>query len=185
MATKKQIRKAVLGRRGSLSSEAVAEKSKVIKDVITAMNEYQEADQVLVYLNYRNEVQTDELIFQALKDGKKVFAPRVEGAEMEFYQISSLDELFVSKLGIREPKGDSEKPDFAKNILMIMPGVAFDSSLARIGYGGGFYDKYLEKHPDIQTVMIAFECQKEEAIPLEETDIRPQMVVTEDRIYRR
>ena len=175
----------MLGRRGSLSSEAVAEKSKVIKDVITAMNEYQEADQVLVYLNYRNEVQTDELVLTALRDGKKIFAPRVEGSEMEFYQIEDLFKLVASQMGIREPKGDTETPDFGERVLMIMPGVVFDETCGRIGYGGGFYDKYLEKHPDIQTVMIVFECQKEEMIPLEETDIRPQMIVTEDRIYRR
>ena len=66
---------------------------------------------------------------------------------------------------------------------MIMPGVSFDEECHRIGYGGGFYDKYLEKHPDLHTIAVAFELQMYRELPFEEHDIKPEKVITEKHIY--
>ena len=86
--------------------------------------------------------------------------------------------------GIPEPvSGDPISPGDA---LMIMPGTAFDRNLSRIGYGGGYYDRYLCENPNIQTVAVSYACQVFDSIPSEEHDVRPRILVTEDEIlYRR
>ena len=68
--------------------------------------------------------------------------------------------------------------------MMVMPGVAFDVNCNRVGYGGGFYDRFLEKHPKIQRVAVGFSFQMLPEVPTEPTDIRPQVIVTEEQVYR-
>ena len=99
---------------------------------------------------------------------------------MEFFLTESKDRLTVGAYGIQEPSGDiMYRGDSG---LMIMPGVAFDEERHRIGFGGGYYDRYLERHPELFTMAIAFEDQVLPKIPADEHDIRPMLLVTQDRI---
>lgn len=102
---------------------------------------------------------------------------------MIFYQISHPEDLEPGYYGIREPKTDLSVAD-GEDGLMVMPGVAFDDRRHRVGYGGGFYDRYLSKHTRHFTAALAFEFQMMEEVPTEPTDLLPDVVITEKTIYR-
>lgn len=210
---KKEIRRAALMRRDCLSAEKRAEYDAEIKERVHNLTCYGEADIILAYAGYRSEAGTAALIKQALFMGKTVFAPKVSGDEMEFWQITSPEDLRKGYRGIPEPVGSITLPDwiardaksiFARNresgsdgaalyrAMMWMPGAVFDRQRHRIGYGGGFYDRYLVRLSDLQqkleesniklcltTAALAYDCQMEERIPFEPHDIRPDMVITE------
>lgn len=189
MESKKQIRAAVLAKRTGLSVFDVEEKSRQITKTLTAHPWFREAQQILVYIDFRKEVATRDLIEICWSSGKQVFVPKVEGKDMNFYRIRSWDEVKPGAWGIPEPL--PKLPTFSGNGCMpedrpvvIMPGVAFDVKRNRIGYGGGYYDRYLERFESIRKMAAAFECQIVEEIPSEETDIRPDCVVTEKRVIQ-
>ena len=102
---------------------------------------------------------------------------------MDFYLISEYTQLAPGAMNILEPTAYCEKITvFPENTLMIMPGVAFDENLNRVGYGGGYYDRFLDKHPDLNIIAVGYELQLCESIPTEPTDYRPHMLITEKKI---
>jgi 5-formyltetrahydrofolate cyclo-ligase len=140
-----------------------------------------EANVIYCYVDYRNEVGTKMIIKQAWESGKKVAVPKVEGEEMNFYYISDFSDLKEGYRGILEP--DVSFPANDVHALMIMPGVAFDKKRNRIGYGKGFYDKFMDKHPTFYTIALAFECQLIEEIEANSFDYCPQILITEEKRY--
>lgn len=191
METKALIRKRALQVRDGLTPKERAQKSTRIIHKIIEHDRYQQADSILVYVNYKSEVETTGLIETALKDGKAVYCPRVQGKEMEFYRIHAIQELVDGYKGIREPVENKDKIFVMEETagkkksdsLMIMPGSAFDEQRNRIGYGGGYYDKYLEKHPLLYTIALGFQCQIQKSIPADTFDWKPDVIVTECNIY--
>ena len=187
--TKDEARKYVLGLRDSLLDEDINTKSRAIFEKVTALLPYKEAENILIYVSMRSEVKTDEIILDALSSGKRVFCPKVTDKKrgiMTFVCISSLEDLKEGYFGIREPELVSgyEEPFFDhKKSFMIMPLIAFDKGRNRIGYSGGFYDRYLEKNRKLKTCAIAFECQLVgDGIDADDHDIAPSMVITEESI---
>ena len=126
------------------------------------------------------KIQKKYLIKEAWKAGKEVAVPKVVGKDMVFYKLTDFARLEPGYFGIPEPVS-GEIVNWSK-ALMIMPGVAFDRANHRVGYGGGFYDRYLEKHPQLERVAIAFSFQMLPEVPTEPTDICPQIIVTEEEI---
>ncbi len=188
--TKEKRRNQALLRRDSLDNNKIVEASKVIFEKVTTLLPYQEADNILIYASMRSEVITDEIILDALSKGKRVFCPKVidrKNGIMKFVRVHALEELQEGYFGIREPvlpDGYTEPAFDTDKSLVIMPLVSFDKDRNRIGYSGGFYDRYLSSHRGLKAMAIAFECQKEaEVIRAEEHDIAPFMVVTEESIY--
>ena len=213
---KKDVRKNVLAVRDAIPAADKAQYDASIREIVMGTEEYREAEAILAYVSYKSEVDTIALIRQALADGKYVFVPKVAGNEMEFWQISSLEDLREGYRGILEPEQSIafpewlikrcsvvdtdtavEKADVCK-VMMWMPGVAFDKERHRIGYGGGFYDRYLERllhrleqtnsvdqvqtqfgRFTLTTAALAYSCQVLERIPYEEHDVRPDILVTE------
>ena len=187
---KRELRTMYIAKRQTIPTEIKQEKSRQILEKIVDLPEYTKAENILAYASRKGEVITDEIILDALSVGKNVFCPKVTDvsrSEMEFVKISSLEEMSEGNFGIREPE-INEDSEIAKeldpeNTLVIMPGAVFDRSLNRIGYGAGFYDRYLKKYPFYRTVAVCFECQiSEETIDAEENDIKPMKLVTEDEI---
>ncbi len=188
--TKEEARKYILSKRDNLDKYKIQSASREIFDKLTALLSYQEAENVLIYASMRSEVITDEIILDAFSEGKRVFCPKVvdrKSGLMKFVEIGSLDDLKEGYFGIREPKlsKDYVEPDFdIKKSLVVMPLVCFDIDRNRIGYSGGFYDRYLALHKGISTVALAFECQKIDGkIPSDDYDIAPDMIITEESIY--
>ena len=182
METKKLIRKEIFKRRKEALQEHLDAWSSTIVDKVIATDMYKKCDTIYTYVAYKREVETKGLIEQAWKDGKKVAVPRVEGKVMNFYYITSFEELEKSDMGIPEPA--PVNPADVEYALMVMPGVAFDRTMNRIGYGGGYYDKYLEEHTHLGRLAVAFEFQFVDGpLPTEPTDICPEMIITEANIY--
>lgn len=129
------------------------------------------------------EICTTEILENALQDGKRVYVPKVEGQEMRFYRIQSLAELKEGYKGILEPEGNTESyeyaPEEAANCLLLMPGSVFDPLGNRMGYGGGFYDRYLADREALRlrSIAVGFRCQQVESVPVEETDVKPYQVI--------
>ena len=183
MESKKDIRKCVLAKRNCISNQEWEEKSRLICEKVVTHPFFLQEDAIYCYIDYRNEVGTRIIVEQAWKSGKKVATPKVLGDEMEFYYIQTYDDLEEGYKGIPEPKKANLAID--DKTLVIMPGAAFDANCNRIGYGKGYYDKYLQAHPNYKTLALAFELQMVEHIPTEEYDICPQILITEENTYER
>lgn len=180
MMTKKELRAEIRQKRNAMSDADILSFSNDICKRVITYDGYTKAEVVLVYVPLRGEVDTMPVIFDALDKGKVVAVPRVSGSVMNFYQIKSTKDLQPGYMGILEPKEGCPLVT-ALNALIIMPGTAFDKKLHRCGYGGGFYDRYLDKYPKLDKIAVAFDFQIYDEIPYEVTDIGPDMIFTEKR----
>lgn len=179
---KAEIRTEVKKRRANADTTELHQASVRIMEQFISLKAYQEAEILLAYVDAKREVETRLLMDKAWKDGKKVAAPRVDGnGIMHYYYMESLEDLEPGSFGIMEPKKECALCETEKGLLL-MPGVAFDVACHRVGYGGGFYDRYLEKHPGLVHIALAFEFQVFEEVPFETHDILPELIVTEQRI---
>ncbi len=141
---------------------------------------YKKADKLLIYVSVNGEVDTLDIISRALSDGKKVAVPYCSGKEMKFLVINSPDDLSEGEFGI--PTADPERCEFVSdfnNTLCIVPGLSFDVKGNRLGYGGGFYDRFLCAHP-VDTVGLCYERCLSESVPTEKFDIKINYVLTEN-----
>ena len=182
MEEKRLIRKQIFAARKQCSDAQVEEWSHQITDQVLKLSEFVKAKHILAYADYNHEVMTGFLIEKAWADGKEIAVPKVQGLDMIFYKLTDFAQLEPGYYGIPEPvSGEIVQWEDA---LMIMPGVAFDRQNHRVGYGGGFYDRYLEKHPRVKRVAAAFEFQLLPQVPTEPTDISPEIVVTEKQCIR-
>ena len=188
---KKEIRLQALEKRDALSRSEIEENSRIIMEKLTGLRKYREADNILCYASMRSEVDTGDILLDAIGCGKKVFCPKVTdraGGIMKFVRIYRIEDLDEGYFGIREPAigEDSElfKDGSDEETVVIMPGVAFDEDRDRIGYNGGFYDRFLSGKNMYFKVAIAFDCQvMRKTIPSGIHDIKPDILITEKRIY--
>lgn len=181
---KSEIRKRMKQKRQELTAQEIEKKSRMITGKLVGMPVYRSAENVFTYVSYNSEADTKELIVQSLHDGKNVFVPKVLSAQgvkrMEFFSISGLEELVFGFMGIPEPvRGE---PAVIKEGLFIMPGLAFDRSFHRIGYGGGFYDSYLLRENAFFKAAICFDFQLLPEIPFDEYDIKPDIIITDKEV---
>lgn len=182
MLGKKEIRAEVKKRRREADEETLHEKSLQILERFRQLSSYKDASLLLAYVDAKREVETRLLMRCAWDDGKKVAVPRVDGdGIMHFYYLRSLKDLEPGAFGIMEPRADCRICEPEEGLLL-MPGVAFDEQGHRVGYGGGYYDRYLEKHPHLIHIALAFEFQIFPEVPSEKHDICPDLIVTENRI---
>ena len=214
---KSELRKRILKERDSLSPKHRQVWDKQILERLIRYDEENPCEAYLCYVNFRSEVSTREWIHRCLENGKAVFVPKVlKAGEMEFYRIFRLEDLHAGCLGILEPevleensfpfwiaemqerdtRGQERKPDSPAGgdflIRMIMPGAVFDKKKNRIGYGGGFYDRWLAKWEEkretlengrsgrLEKIGIAYQMQIVEEIAAEPFDQRADLVVTEE-----
>lgn len=184
---KKEIRKRILKKRDMLSLEYREEADEKIFQKLISLKEYNEAGLIMPYINYKSEVDTKRLIVQAFGEKKRVAVPKVlnQNGEMEFYEITSLEEVISGYKGIEEPDITGKNPLDIKaeseKTLLIMPGAAFDRQCNRIGYGGGFYDRYLEKNSciNLKSIALCYQIQIVEKFESDIFDQKPNMVLTE------
>ena len=196
---KTTIRKKIIEKRDSLSKEEISKKSMAITESLLGTSEYSEAKNVLIYASMKSEVITDGIIEDALSKGKNVFCPKVtdkEKRQMTFVKIEDQDDFEKGYFGIREPVITDDSiicKDSGYNSLVIMPGVVFDRSRNRIGYGGGFYDTFLAANSKVSKIALAFDCQLYEGAEngdsaefphelLDEHDVKPDKIITESEI---
>lgn len=189
-AEKKTIRKNTISLRNELSKDAVDKKSEIICSKIFELNEFKNADIVLCYSDFNNEVKTDNFIDMALSMGKKVYLPKIDEKylSMDFYRITNRDELVSGYYGIFEPDCNSDKfiyeNDSSTYVFSIIPGVAFDKCLHRIGYGKAFYDRFFYDKQLIYKCALAYDLQVYDIVPSESTDIKMDCIITEKDIIK-
>lgn len=189
ISAKADLRKEILSKRSSMKASEVIDKSKIICSKITELDVYKNAKTVLLYYPYNNEAETFMLFDELLSDDKIVAFPKstvVDGVSgLDFYVITDKSQFENGYKGIMEPDVNNHELEkfFGTADLCIAPGVVFDKKCHRIGYGKGFYDRYLQKNPPLHTIGIAFELQVVEEITPEAGDISMDMVVTEKNIY--
>ena len=140
---------------------------------------YQEAKIIATYLSFPHEFQTQELIEQALKDGKKVLIPKTYPKGRMDFVVYNPQQLVKTSFGLLEPQGDLEVVDASQIDLIHVPGLAFTMEGYRIGYGGGYYDRYL-KHFTGHTLSTVYPCQIRDFIP-EDHDVPVQEVLIDER----
>lgn len=189
MENKKEIRKRILSIRNYMSSDDANYKSGIIMNKLAALEEYKHSKTIFVYMSFGNEVNTLEFIKQMLLSNKRVVVSYTDSKNtvLILSEIKSLeDDLERNKFGYLEPvfeKIINVEPEEID--LIIAPGVVFDKSLNRIGYGKGYYDRILSvKREDAKVVAVAYDFQVLDNIPAEEHDVKMDMIVTEESIYK-
>lgn len=183
---KRTARKEALDNRNSLTEEDCMIKSAAILKSLYGLDAFLRAYKVGMYASIGNEVITYPLIGRAQILDKGVAFPIVtdkDNREMVFKYILKVSDLKKGYMSIPEPldsKTEMEHPD-----VIVMPLVAFDESLNRVGYGKGYYDRYLSKHPEAVKIGLAYECQKTDLIDTDDNDIKCDYIITEEKIYER
>lgn len=152
---------------------------------IVSLPIWKKCSKLFLYISFKDEVKTDNLIKLAVKEGKKIYAPLILGKKMGFHRIDNIPEsqLIINKMGILEPpKGLPEYfPDDTS--IMIVPGLVFTPNGDRIGRGGGYYDRYLSENRVLNKIGITFELQLRDRIPMEQWDKIMDIVITEKNIH--
>ena len=182
---KKILRKEMLIKRDNLSEDKRNLLDKKIKEKLINMNFFKQAENIFIYVGFGSEINTADFIKDFLKMGKRIFIPRtnIEERTMEAVEISSLNNLVKDKYGILEPAKEIKAAGKLDLDLIILPGVVFDTLGGRIGYGGGYYDKYLENLGEkISKAALCYDFQLIDKVPIEEHDIKADCIITEKRI---
>ncbi|MFH0796190.1 MAG: 5-formyltetrahydrofolate cyclo-ligase [Candidatus Omnitrophota bacterium] len=183
---KMKIRQTIRAKREALSPEEVNSRSERIKKCFLRDPDFQEAQTIVLYVSFRNEVDTLPLIKEALVLRKKVCLPRtnVRDRSLTFYHIQNLDDLTPGHFGILEPKKNCPVLPPPEIELVVMPGIAFDEGGGRIGFGGGYYDRFLRQVPaQIKKIALAYEFQViKDRIPILAKDAKVDKIITEERI---
>lgn len=173
---KKALRARIREQKRAMTEAQIVEKSGQLAQKFYASDCYQKAKTIYGYLPYNQEVRTVPMLERALLDGKQVAVPKVCGDEMRFICISDLSLVAPGYAGIPEPVADEPIADDPQ-ALVLMPGLAFDHRGHRIGYGGGFYDRFLEAEPNHPTVALCYDFQMLPELTTEEHDIPVDEVI--------
>jgi 5-formyltetrahydrofolate cyclo-ligase len=187
-----QVRKKAIREQAHANRNGQPEKDDLSKSIcqkLVDLPEYRTARTVMYYVDVRSEVRTRHYLPTALGHDKKIVVPYCVDGELELFHLSSMDELAVGMYRILEPKVDlrsleHKKVDVRELDLIIVPGVAFDRSGARMGHGFGYYDKLLgHARADAPLIALAFECQLFPEVPTEKHDIFMDRIITEQSVY--
>lgn len=175
---KSELRKQVLREMKAISQEQKQFIDQTLTERLLHHPFYQEAKNIATYLSFPHEFQTQELIEQALKDGKKVLVPKTYPKGRMDFVVYDPQQLVKTSFGLLEPQGDLEVVDASQIDLIHVPGLAFTMEGYRIGYGGGYYDRYLEQFTG-HTLSTIYPCQIQDFIP-ENHDIPVQEVLIDE-----
>ena len=167
---KKELRRSIRERKRAMTAVEIVSRSEKLGVLFAQSEAYKAAKTIYGYLPYNQEVRTVPMLEQALRDGKRVAVPKVYGDEMKFLYLDDLTKVSKGYAGIPEPIADEPVAD-DKTALVLMPGLAFDPEGHRIGYGGGFYDKFLAAEPNHPTLALCYEFQMLPELHTEEHDI--------------
>lgn len=185
---KKQLRKCILARRHSLTKKEVREKSQKIKKLLFNLKEFQKAQTIMFYVSFKSEVDTNQMIQETLNLGKKVVVPVVNKKfKLQAAILTNFKkDLVPGAFGLLEPKPEKRRLISPGKInLVIVPGVVFDKCGNRIGFGKGYYDRFLKKmKKQAKLIGLAFEFQVKTKIPCRPYDVKLDKIVTEKKVYR-
>ncbi len=173
---KKALRREIREKKRAMTADEILCRSEKLGRMFFASEAYQKAKTIYGYLPYNQEVYTVPMLERALQDGKRVAVPKIYGDTMRFIWLEDLSRVEKNAMGIPEPIADGPVADDTA-ALVLMPGVAFDQEGHRIGYGGGFYDKFLAAEPNHPTLALCYDFQMLKHLETEEFDIPVDQVL--------
>ncbi len=170
IVNKKELRARIRAKKRAMTEAEIVSRSEALGVLFARSEAYQAAKTIYGYLPYNQEVRTVPMLERALADGKRVAVPKVYGEEMKFIYMTDLSQVSLGYANIPEPIADGPVADDT-TALVLMPGLAFDPQGHRIGYGGGFYDRFLAAEPNHPTLALCYEFQMLPELRTEEFDI--------------
>ena len=180
--SKSAIRNRIKKMRRKQDPSTIIKKSSAIWKFLLSLPEYRRAKTIAFYasIEKEGEVATLEMIEDSLTQNKKVCLPKVVADRLKFFDVKSVKELKEGAFGILEPIGDKIKPEQID--MVVLPGIAFDATGNRIGFGRGYYDRFLKKVKNVSRIALAFDFQIVDKIPSTKPDVRVHKIITESRI---
>lgn len=184
--TKKEFRKKYLSLRNEISVSQKRIFDGILTNKILYIEEYRNAENILLFASVGSEVDTHSLFDESIRQNKKVYFPKcIDGERMDFYRVLSREDLTSGKYGIPEPSGRTEKYNSnCKSDLAVIPALAVGRDFSRLGYGKGYYDRFLKKYNGI-TVCPVYPQLLCGTVPNDEFDIPQKIIITPDEIIRR
>ena len=176
---KKALRKEIGAKKKAMTELQIEKTSAALGEQFFAHAAYQKARSIYGYLPYNQEVRTTPMLERAQKDGKRVAVPKIIGDEMVFLWLDDLTKVELGYCNIPEPIANEPVAD-DETALVLMPGLAFDPEGHRCGYGGGFYDRYLERHPDHPTLALCYGFQMFDHLDTDAHDIPVDHVLSQE-----
>lgn len=173
---KRVLRSQIKEKKRQMTTQQIQAASDRLGEMLVKTPAYQQAKTLYGYLPYNQEVRTTAMLARALKEGKRVAVPKVFGDEMKFIYITDLTGIEKGYCGIPEPIANEPVAD-DPTALVLMPGLAFTKAGDRMGYGGGFYDKFLTQEPNHPTVALCYDFQIVAQLPTQEHDIPVDLVL--------
>lgn len=182
MDSKKEIRKSLTALRDALAIEKRRYLDQVIFEQFTQSSVYLQAQVLFAFVSFKSEVDTLQILKHAIRKGKCICLPKISAKQsgMEFFQMTDLGDLKQGSYGILEPDVHCKTAKNLKPDLILIPGLGFDRSGGRIGYGRGFYDQYLyNRHRSVPKISLAYSFQIIDKIPMYDTDVCVDAILTE------
>ena len=179
MLDKKALRREIGAKKRAMSAEEIERASARLAEKFFQTELYRQAKAIYGYLSYNQEVRTEPILRRAQADGKRVAVPKVYGDEMRFLWLDDLQQVAPGAYGIPEPIADGPVA-MDETALVLMPGLAFDPEGRRLGYGGGFYDRYLADQPNHPLVALCYSFQLLDHLETEAHDVPVDLVVCDD-----
>ena len=176
---KTALRKQVSAQKRAMTEAQIEKTSLALCEHFCAHPAYKAAKSIFGYLSYNQEVRTMPILIRAQKDGKRVAVPKIINDEMIFIWLDDLSRVELGYCNIPEPV-DNGPEAVDETALVMMPGLAFDPQGHRCGYGGGFYDRYLEQHPHHPTIAMCFGFQMFERLDVDAHDIPVDYVLCQE-----
>ncbi|MBP1928277.1 5-formyltetrahydrofolate cyclo-ligase [Methanolinea mesophila] len=182
MSSKQQLRESARKARDSLPAKEADRYSGVILERLLSLLDGESP--VMVYVSKPPEVETHRFIRSLLERGTEVVVPIIQARDcsLRLSYLRDLTSLRVSTFSVPEPIG-AEIPARAEDIpVVVVPVIAFDRNGHRLGYGAGYYDRFLEKNPHLKRIAVAFSCQEVDDLPADEHDMKMDLIVTEKEV---
>jgi 5-formyltetrahydrofolate cyclo-ligase len=186
---KRALRKKIIALRDRLSPAEIMEKSALIAEKLYYLPAYTQAATIMFFIDFGSEVSTRSMVEETIKRGKVALAPKALPKTRELIPSQILNweaDLAPGAYNIPEPHSDALRPRKPEEIdLLIVPGVAFDVKGNRLGYGGGYYDRFFPMlKPNVSLIALVFDLQIQPEIPVDDWDQSVDIVITEKRIIK-
>ena len=179
---KKALRREIGAKKRAMAAAEIENRSRILAEKLYETEQYKTARSLYAYLSFNQEVRTNPIIERAWADGKRVAVPKVIGDSMVFIWIDSFDGLAPQGVfSIMEPIGDVPVAD-DETALVLMPGLAFDPQGHRVGYGGGYYDRFLEREPNHPLVALCYDFQLYDRLETDPHDVPVDVVITDGEV---
>ena len=185
MKLKDEIRSDIKAMRKTLVYEEKSKLDKLIFEKLVETEQYRKAKGIFIFVSLGDEVDTHNIIRKAFQDKKQIYVPKVISKKegMVAVEIKSLEELKPGVMGILEPENTKMNEGNYEFDLAIIPGLAFDKAGGRLGYGGGFYDKFVNKLGNCELIAIGYQFQIINKVPMEDHDVRIHGIITDSNFY--